>query len=68
MTYADRWLLPDGVEEILPTEAKPIELLRRQLLDLYSSYFFKACAALRGPLRVRALVRVRWPRMGKPRR
>lgn len=38
MTYADRWLLPDGVEEILPTEAMPIELLRRQLLDLYSSW------------------------------
>ncbi|HWV16603.1 MAG TPA: ATP phosphoribosyltransferase regulatory subunit [Cellvibrio sp.] len=38
MTYADRWLLPDGVEEILPAEAKPIELLRRQLLDLYSTW------------------------------
>ena len=38
MTYADRWLLPDGVEEILPAQAKPIELLRRQLLDLYSTW------------------------------
>jgi ATP phosphoribosyltransferase regulatory subunit len=38
MTYADRWLLPDGVEEILPLEAKPLELLRRQLLDLYSTW------------------------------
>lgn len=38
MTYADRWLLPDGVEEILPAEAKPIEHLRRQLLDLYSTW------------------------------
>lgn len=38
MTYADRWLLPDGVEEILPSEAKPIEFLRRQLLDLYSTW------------------------------
>lgn len=38
MTYADRWLLPDGVEEILPAEAKPLELLRRQLLDLYSTW------------------------------
>lgn len=38
MTYADRWLLPDGVEEILPADAKPIELLRRQLLDLYSTW------------------------------
>lgn len=38
MTYADRWLLPDGVEEILPAEAKSIDHLRRQLLDLYSNW------------------------------
>jgi len=38
MTYADRWLLPDGVEEILPADAKPIEYLRRQLLDLYGTW------------------------------
>jgi ATP phosphoribosyltransferase regulatory subunit len=38
MTYADRWLLPDGVEEILPAEAGPIEQLRRRLLDLYGTW------------------------------
>lgn len=38
MTYADRWLLPDGVEEILPAEAGPIEQLRRRLLDLYATW------------------------------
>lgn len=38
MTYADRWLLPDGVEEILPAEAKAIDNLRRHLLDLYSTW------------------------------
>ncbi len=38
MTYADRWLLPDGIEEILPQEAQAIDTLRRQLLDLYSSW------------------------------
>lgn len=38
MTYADRWLLPDGVEEILPAEAKAIDTLRRRLLDLYSTW------------------------------
>lgn len=38
MTYADRWLLPDGVEEILPAEAKAIDNLRRRLLDLYSTW------------------------------
>src|SRR3954469_15964971 len=36
---------------------------------LYSfSYFFSAAAARFGPLRVRAFVRVRWPRTGRPRR
>lgn len=38
MTYADRWLLPDGVEEILPVAAKPLDQLRRQLLDLYGRW------------------------------
>jgi len=38
MTYADRWLLPEGIEEILPAEAKAIDNLRRRLLDLYSSW------------------------------
>ena len=33
----------------------------------YSTFFF-ATAPLRGPLRVRALVRVRWPRTGRLRR
>ena len=32
---------------------------------LFIPYFL---IALRGPLRVRALVRVRWPRSGRPRR
>src|SRR3954468_17430442 len=31
-------------------------------------YFLSDCAARRGPLRVRAFVRVRWPRTGRPRR
>lgn len=38
MTYADRWLLPDGVEEILPAEAEAIEQLRRHLVDLYRTW------------------------------
>jgi len=38
MTYADRWLLPDGIEEILPAEAGAIEQLRRRLVDLYASW------------------------------
>ncbi len=35
MTFADRWLLPEGVEEILPADAENVESLRRKLLDLY---------------------------------
>lgn len=38
MTYADRWLLPEGVEEILPEKAKAIDSLRRRLLDMYSTW------------------------------
>lgn len=41
MTSAKRWLLPDGVEEILPLEASKLELLRRQLLDLYESWGYQ---------------------------
>lgn len=41
MTYADRWLLPDGVEEILPEEAKAIDNLRRQLMDMYSTWGYE---------------------------
>jgi ATP phosphoribosyltransferase regulatory subunit len=38
MTVADRWLLPDGVEEILPNQAFKVERLRRQVLDLYHGW------------------------------
>ena len=35
MTIADRWLLPDGMDEVLPPQARRMEELRRALLDLY---------------------------------
>jgi len=38
MAVADRWLLPDGVEEILPNQALQVERLRRSLLDLYHNW------------------------------
>lgn len=38
MTRANRWLLPDGIEEILPPQAQRIELLRRHLIDLLDSW------------------------------
>ena len=33
MSTADRWLLPDGIEEVLPPQARGVEQLRRHLLD-----------------------------------
>lgn len=41
MSIADRWLLPDGIEELLPAQAARAEQLRRQLLDLYSSWGYE---------------------------
>ncbi len=38
MSTVERWLLPDGIEEILPKEAQHVEHLRRQLLDLFHSW------------------------------
>jgi ATP phosphoribosyltransferase regulatory subunit len=31
----DRWLLPEGIEEVLPQQAERVEHYRRALLDLY---------------------------------
>jgi len=41
MATADRWLLPDGVEELLPPQAEQVEQLRRKLLDLYHSWGYE---------------------------
>jgi ATP phosphoribosyltransferase regulatory subunit len=41
MNNVDRWLLPDGVEEILPAQAQGVEKLRRQLLDLYRCWGYE---------------------------
>lgn len=38
MTDLDRWLLPEGIEEILPPEARHLEELRRRLIDLFVSW------------------------------
>ena len=34
----NRWLLPDGIEEVLPPDALAVEQLRQQLLSLYDSW------------------------------
>ncbi|EGV51434.1 ATP phosphoribosyltransferase regulatory subunit [endosymbiont of Riftia pachyptila (vent Ph05)] len=34
----ESWILPDGIEEVLPPEAALVERRRRQLLDLFASW------------------------------
>lgn len=41
MNREEQWLLPEGVEEILPERAAVIEGLRRRLLDLYSRWGYE---------------------------
>lgn len=41
MTTADRWQLPDGIEEVLPQQAAAVEHLRRKLLDLYQRWGYQ---------------------------
>jgi ATP phosphoribosyltransferase regulatory subunit len=36
-----RWLLPEGIADVLPHEASHIERLRRSLLDLYRGYGYE---------------------------
>ena len=38
---ANRWLLPDGVEQALPGEARRIEALRRRVLDLFDAWGYE---------------------------
>ncbi len=37
----DTWLLPDGVDQLLPPAAERLELLRRDLLDLYRGWGYE---------------------------
>jgi len=41
MGKADRWLLPEGVEELLPDEAFVLESLRREILDIYTGWGYQ---------------------------
>ncbi len=38
MNKVDRWLLPDGIEEVLPFQANQIENLRRRLMTLFQRW------------------------------
>lgn len=35
MTRKDRWLLPEGIGELLPPQAERVEALRRRVIDLF---------------------------------
>lgn len=37
----NRWLLPDGVDEVLPPRAAQLEQLRRRLLDMYAGWGYE---------------------------
>jgi len=37
----ERWLLPEGIEELLPDQAEPLERLRRSLLDLFAAWGYR---------------------------
>lgn len=41
MDKTDRWLLPQGIEEVLPAQAARLEALRRKLLDIYASWGYE---------------------------
>ena len=36
-----RWLLPPGIEDLLPPQAEALEQARRQLLDLFSRWGYR---------------------------
>lgn len=38
---SDRWLLPEGIEEVLPRQARQLEALRRRLLDMYAGWGYE---------------------------
>ncbi len=41
MVQKNSWLLPDGIEEVLPEDAKQLEYLRRQILDAFSNWGYE---------------------------
>lgn len=41
MSTKDRWLLPEGVEETLPAEARRLEQLRRAILDMFGCWGYE---------------------------
>ncbi len=43
MAVEDRWLLPEGVDEVLPPDADRLEAMRRAIIDLFQSWGYELC-------------------------
>jgi ATP phosphoribosyltransferase regulatory subunit len=41
MTIKQHWILPEGIEEVLPEQAARYEAMRRMLLDLYATWGYE---------------------------
>lgn len=41
MQQKDSWLLPEGIEEVLPEDAKHLESLRRTILDMFACWGYE---------------------------
>lgn len=41
MTTKQHWILPEGIEEVLPEQAARFESIRRMLLDIYASWGYE---------------------------
>lgn len=41
MQKRDSWLLPQGIEDVLPKDAQKLEALRRQLLDVFTCWGYE---------------------------
>ncbi len=41
MNSKNRWLLPEGIDEVLPPQAAQLDYLCRELIDLYASWGYE---------------------------
>ena len=41
MTTKQHWILPEGIEEVLPEQAARFEMIRRLLLDMYAAWGYE---------------------------
>lgn len=41
MTTKQHWILPEGIDEVLPEQAARFEAIRRLLLDMYATWGYE---------------------------